>query len=373
MTQASQIVESRKATQALLQHIRADVMKDNKGKVAKMPFRVPQPFDKSPYVSLHTGKKMSVYTHKQTILSTEFDLHRVDGLQAKDSAPIHIFNIKFWPLSNKPSVPDLGTELHDPAKNGFEVAENFRLAVYCDSCEARLKMIHCKTCLQGYCFPCVYRTHGREGVMRSHVMEVVEPRIVQDKAASASLVYHIDLARSVSYDLRYLVKYMRSNAEIVRLKREKQLMKEYEQQEEARRLAHLRAMQESQQRHLAATAISLLFRRQHAKKLVGQRRAQLHFEGALRRHRTFIASIVCVQKTYRMFAIRNWFFKQGFKFKHFHKSRYNRREKINRKGKNVDKAALRQLVVKSVERRLVNKRLQLFQALQEAMVELGEV
>ena len=34
-------------------------------------------------------------------------------------------------------------------------------------------------------------------------MEVIEPRVVYEKKPSESLVYHIDMAKKASHDLRY--------------------------------------------------------------------------------------------------------------------------------------------------------------------------
>lgn len=201
-TPLERIRETRRETQYLQLHIRRDVVKDRMLPL-KLPFTVPQPFDKQPYVSLNSGKKMSFYSHKESILSSEFDSegHKRVG-NSSNSAPIHIFNIKFWPLTNAPHVPDLATELHDPNLNGFEVATNFRMAVYCDSCSSRMKMIKCKTCQLGFCFPCAFRLHGRRAIKSTHEMEVTEPRLVQDKQAATSLIFNIDFARGISYDLR---------------------------------------------------------------------------------------------------------------------------------------------------------------------------
>lgn len=136
--------------------------------------------------------------YKDSIISNEFEKDRI-------SAPIHIFNIKFWPLTNAPRVPDLSTDQHDPNLNGFEVASNYRISLTCDSCLSKLKLLHCNSCKQGFCFPCAYRVHGRRTAKRAHDIQVCEPRLIRDKQAASSLVYNIDFARGVSYELRYLV------------------------------------------------------------------------------------------------------------------------------------------------------------------------
>lgn len=97
-------------------------------------------------------------------------------------------------------------------------------------------------------------------------MRVVEPRIVKIKEVSKSLIYHVDLAEKYSHDIQYLVKYLRSASEVKRLELEKRLSLEFEQQEEIRRKAFLKASQESHNKHEAATKISLLYRVLKAKR-----------------------------------------------------------------------------------------------------------
>lgn len=164
---------------------------------------------------------------------------------------------------------------------------------------------------------------------------------------------------------------MRSKGEIVRMKKEKELLKEFEQQEEARRLAHLRASQESQQRHMAATRISLLFRRAHAKKLVKEKRVHFHLEKSMRAQLKFLHSIVLLQKIVRVFLVRIWFFKQGYRFKNC-KLRH-RRERLNRKGRHLDMEELGKLVDKNLSRRILYSRWMLFKAVQDSVVHLKEV
>ena len=163
---------------------------------------------------------------------------------------------------------------------------------------------------------------------------------------------------------------MRSKGEITRMKKEKELLKEFEQQEEARRLAHLRASQESQQRHMAATHISLLFRRAHAKKLVQEKRVHIRLEKMMRAQFKFLHSIVLLQKTIRVFLVRIWFFKQGYRFKNV---KLRRRERVNRKGRHLDKEGLNNLVDKNLFRRILYSRWMLFKAVQDSVVHLKEV
>ena len=230
LTVLDKVEDTRKETRSLLNHIRHDVIRDRPLPL-RLPFTVPQPFDKNPYVSLSNGKKMNFFSHKvsiynlayfvvdcvacnnsivlilqDSIISNDFDK---DGHKSerrdRTSAPIHIFNIKFWPLTNAPRVADLSTDLHDPNLNSFDVASNYRISLTCESCLSRLKLVQCNSCKLGFCFPCAYRVHGRRTAKRTHDMQVCEPRLVRDQQATSSLVYNIDFARGISHELRYLV------------------------------------------------------------------------------------------------------------------------------------------------------------------------
>ena len=165
---------------------------------------------------------------------------------------------------------------------------------------------------------------------------------------------------------------MRSKGEVARMKKEKEMMKEFEQQEEARRLAHIRAMQESQQKHQAATLISLLYRRAHAKKIVTEKRTQKLFEKEVRSENSFLKSVVFLQRTVRVFLVRIWFYKQGYKFRNW-KLKSARKERINRKGRHLDREELRKIVDRNVMRRLQYNRWVLFKSMQDSAVHLQEV
>ena len=108
-----------------------------------------------------------------------------------------------------------------------------------------------------------------------------EPRIVQYKKVETSLVYHVEMAQAVQHDLGYLIKFMRSAAEVKRITRERQLLKEFELQEEARRLAFLKANEEMKQFHVAATQINCLYRKRKAVSIVGHKKLQNRIEKAL--------------------------------------------------------------------------------------------
>ena len=142
----------------------------------------------------------------------------------------------------------------------------------------------------------------------------MEPRIIEYQEVQKSLVYHIDMAQAIGHDLAYLIKYMRSAAEVKRIQRERQLMKEFEAQEEARRIAFLKAAEEMKDFHAAATQINLLYRISKAKRIVSDRRIQLKLENAMLEERVYLNAVVTVQKTIRMASTRHWLFSFGFEF-----------------------------------------------------------
>lgn len=111
---------------------------------AKLPFVVPQMFDKKPYVSLSDGRKMAFCGD-------------MNGLM-KDNAnnAVHQYNFTFWPP--KPTVDDSGdTTLFNPHQNGFDVRQNQRETLHCQLCGLRLRVVECETCVKGYCFYCAFQ------------------------------------------------------------------------------------------------------------------------------------------------------------------------------------------------------------------------
>lgn len=306
----------------------------------KLPFVVPQPFDKEPYVSLSDGRRLNYNNLSKNLLSNEYieatkdtanfvvsedsmkyyagrqaaeDLLKKQGEVKPPREPIHSFNLKFWPITRKPNATDTSTLEHDPSLNSFDLICNKRTALSCEVCRTRLRIIQCKTCIKGYCFYCAFRTHT-QAFKRNHEMTIMEPRVVQYKEVQTSLVYHIDMAQSVGHDLAYLIKYMRSAAEVKRIQREKQMLKEFEAQEEARRLAFLRAAEEMKDFHSAATLMNSLYRVAKAKRIVRGKRLQMKLEAALADESRYQNAIVCVQRIARMVSTRAWlhFFGKDF-------------------------------------------------------------
>ena len=111
---------------------------------AKLPFIVPQQFDKKPYVSLSDGRKMAFCGDMNGVM--------------KDSGgnAVHQYNFTFWPA--KRSVDDRGdTTIFNPHQNGFDVRQNQRETLHCQLCGLRLRVVECETCLKGYCFYCAFQ------------------------------------------------------------------------------------------------------------------------------------------------------------------------------------------------------------------------
>lgn len=365
-TQSYQIQDSKDEAVVMMDHILSTVARDGVLQ-PKLPFLVPQPFDKTPYVSLNDGRKMTFYSSRSSLLHSdtrrselkhkikkkkdekskraklspvksnelvkvnkedeeieedeedEEEGYKMKGVSTeneedKHRQPVHIFNITFWPLTEPPQEKDLETSQHDPYLNGFDVAQNSKVALFCEVCHTRLRVVNCKTCQRGYCFYCAFRFHTNSS-RRSHSMEIMEPRIVKVKDVSKTLIYHIDMAKKASYDLGSLVKYMKSSSEVKRINDEKKAAKEFEAQEEARRIAFLKAQDEDEDKHIAVTKIACIVRRYKAKKLVNDKRDQIRLEEAAFDMADLELSCIPFQKLFRQASTREWFSQRGVKYK----------------------------------------------------------
>lgn len=235
----------------IYQHQIADVKADAKRQVLRitqeiikdgilapqLPLIVAQPFDKKPYVSVSDGRKIALYSHKEGILwddtakttkrvmdedakrlkrlqydaegndltkaknrhllSAE-DSERIDYLESlqaskKMTSGMHQYNVNFWPHTQPMHMKDVSTEQHDPLVNNFDAQNSHREVLYCQVCHVRLRIIHCKTCIRGYCFYCAFRTHT-DATRRNHSMDMIEPRVVKVAEMSKSLIYHLGKA-----------------------------------------------------------------------------------------------------------------------------------------------------------------------------------
>ena len=114
------------------------------------------------------------------------------------------------------------------------------------------------------------------------------------------------MANQASHDLKYLVKYMRSRSEIQRLQAEKSMAKEFEEAEEQRRMAFLRAQGETNDKHQAATEISLLYRTKKARRVVREKRLQLGLEACMEIQQKVETVLIPSQTKFRMLSTRKW-------------------------------------------------------------------
>ena len=194
-------------------------------------------------------------------------------------------------------------------------------------------------------------------------MHMMEPRVIKIQEASKSLVYHVDMARSASYDLKYLVKYMRSKAEVQRLQAEKRMAKEYEEQEEARRLQFLKAQTESNDKHLAATEISLLYRRKRARKIVRERREQLELEAVTKEEARQKVCWIPFQKLFRQYSTRIWFAKRNVVYKLYRKKKKKRVLRKEGAPDIIDRKELQARIDYEIKQRRVTARATLFEGL----------
>lgn len=196
-------------------------------------------------------------------------------------------------------------------------------------------------------------------------MKVMEPRVVKIVNPEKSLIYHVDMAQKASYDLSYLVKYMRSASEVKRIEQEKRLAKAFEDQEAARRQAHLQAQNMAIQLHDASTVISLLYRVHKAKKIVQQKRLQNKIEALGKELKSLSKVCIPLQRRYRIYSTVAWLNKRGVKFKVGRKRKKKRYEPV------TDKISFDELEVRinyELRQRQINDRKNNFYRLYEKHV-----
>ncbi len=341
-----QVTDAKNDSRKVVLKITQEVLRD--GILApQLPHIVAQPFDKKPYASMNDGRKIAIYSHTEGILWNDTgkttkrmldqkqqrmhrlkydeegrdltkprnrknlgkeDLERLDYLASLEDhepehASMHQYNIKFWPHTKPLKLSDPSTEQHDPMVNNFDALAGERTVLFCEVCHTRLRIIHCSTCIRGYCFYCAFRTHTDPG-RRQHKMEMFEPRVVHEAKVGKSLIFHLDMAQQASHDLKYLVKYMRSKGEVQRIQAEKKMAAEFEAAEEARRRAFLLAQGESNDRHSAATEISLLFRKKKSRRIVMEKRRQLALEKVTAEEGKFPVRWIGFQRLFRLYSTR---------------------------------------------------------------------
>ena len=116
------------------------------------------------------------------------------------------------------------------------------------------------------------------------------------------------------YDLRYVVKFMRNAAEAKRIQEEKAMAKEFEKEEERKRMEYLKNMEKGQEEHEAATRVSLLYRKVKAIRLVREKRIQLAMEACISEGQSLAHRWIPFQRLFRQYSTRKWMADHGVKF-----------------------------------------------------------
>eukprot|EP00981_Chlorochromonas_danica_P006633 scaffold1446_cov175-Ochromonas_danica.AAC.11 len=318
---------------------------------------IPQAFDLSPYVSLSDGRKLCFYNSSISLFNNTFlretrntvmetlsvsqmrflsgnFTNSVDALRQKHVTsaeelsvhlPMHIYNYTYWPISRKPpyrsaySANSVGTgnrtvvpddDIYNPLINNFEFVLNKKLVLYCEKCNRRLRLIHCKVCNRGYCFHCAYYGHSSL-LTKFHEMQYVEPRVYKVHTVSPSLIYYINNSHVMLYGISYIYKYLSSQAEVKRLQKEKELMRNFEKEQERLRLIFLQSQEKYKTEYNKANQIILLYRAFRAKKLVQEKRRQKQIEDYNSTINKAMKGILKCQVLIRRFLTRMWWYKRG--------------------------------------------------------------
>jgi hypothetical protein len=126
---------------------------------------------------------------------------------------------------------------------------------------------------------------------------------------------------------------LKKNNDLKRINKEREIKKKFEELEELKKIMFKKALEESKDKHNAATLISLLYRVCKAKKIFKNKKNQINLELLHKKEKKFIRSIVLFQKFYRFFSIKNWLYFNGIKF-HSYKLNIKKIENKNRKNNN---------------------------------------
>jgi hypothetical protein len=199
----------------------------------KLPYMIPQSFDKKPYVSRGDGRKLAFYHEDtslfkndlnysdkikyQSVYATQaaltYGIENITKSSQRRDKEIHQYTFTFWPLVSQTTEESQGdTTLFDPMVNHFDllshshekknkIKKNLEQTLHCELCGLRLRLIFCHVCCHGYCFFCAFKAH-LDGTKRNHRMDMMEPRVVEVKEADTSLIYHLDMAQKTTYDIK---------------------------------------------------------------------------------------------------------------------------------------------------------------------------
>lgn len=172
---------------------------------------------------------------------------------------------------------------------------------------------------------------------------MIEPRVIRNKSVATSLVYHIDMAKKASYDLGYLVKYLRSASEIQRIQAEKVIARQFEEQEQQRRMQYIKAQNEGVAKHQASTHISLVYRCWKARKIVREKRLQKEMEAVVLERTSSVGLWDKVQRIYRLYSTVTCLEKRmDIRFEHFKGSKKRKKRKQKQKKQSQEELVLAQ-------------------------------
>ncbi|RYH31883.1 hypothetical protein EON65_01705 [archaeon] len=354
-TEAWEIEDTHKKTGGLLNHITTSKKEKGGRLAAKLDMVIPQAFDLAPYVSLSDGQKLSFYSNpislfqysfvSNTANSTNYELteqQRVflggkysnDGDRFKKKRkytaddfniplPVHVYNFKYWPntksYANYNTVPGVSSsvkpdeDIYNPLINNFEYVLNKKYVLFCEQCSHRLRLIHCQVCNKGYCFHCAYFNHSSI-LTRNHTMNYTEPRVYKLHEVSHSLLYFVNNSYITLHSIQYLYKFLSNISEVRRIQKERQLIKDYEKEQERLRMIFLQSQEKYKKEFNQANTIIMFYKCCAARRILAQKRVQRQIETHMKNVSKCSNGILKLQLLARRFLTRIWLFKKGFVF-----------------------------------------------------------
>jgi hypothetical protein len=182
-----------------------------------------------------------------------------------------------------------------------------------------------------------------------------------DKEASKSLVYHLDMVEKTTYDIRYLVNFLKSASETKRIESERRLVSEMESMMAKQAVAAEKAELESKERHKAATKIAGAFRSKRSRKLIKSRRDQVNVQNEIAKAEQATLAAIKIQSRFRVYSVRNFLESElGIVFKVNRKKKKKRLTTpdnfVEKKRHKDRKAVIQSRVDRDVHQRRLNSR-----------------
>ena len=147
------------------------------------------------------------------------------------------------------------------------------------------------------------------------------------------------------------------------------MTKDFELEEERRRMAFLQAESDAIENHEASTKISLLYRAKKARRLVSTKRHQIALEKVMVAAMNFDKQWIPLQKLVRNFLTRCWFLKRGVAFKINRKKKKKRVKALAGQEAKITFDEICSRVEFETKQRRVNARNHLFYTLYDKFVE----